>query len=269
MIRELEKARQFKAKLRAGKPCIGAQVALSDPGVVEIFGRAGFDWMVIDTEHAAHNTVTVRAMLQAAAHTDAVVLARPLRLDADEIRRFLDLGAQGILCPFLNMGEEAQQLVAACLYPPAGIRGYGPRRAAVYGFDADEYFQTVNEALLCIPIIESQQAVEGIEAIVSVEGIDGICIGPMDLSISLGIFKQFDHPRYLAAVEQMRWACRKHKKAIGTGTYSLEHAQQCISAGDQLVLAAGDDLFLAAESRRCLETLRAAGERRVAVPGSD
>ena len=268
MIRELEKARRLKAKLRAGKPRIGAQVTLSDPAVVEIFGRAGFDWMVIDTEHAAHNTVTVRAMLQAAAHTDAVVLARPLRLDADEIRRFLDLGAQGILCPFLNTGEEAKQLVAACRYPPAGIRGYGPRRAGVYGFDADEYFHTANDALLCIPIIESEQAVEGIEAIVSVEGIDGVHIGPMDLSISMGIFKQFDHPRYLAAIEKMRQACRKHKKAIGTGCYSLEHAQQCMAKGDRLLLAGGDDLYLASASR-CVETLRAAGGRSAAVPGRD
>ena len=98
MIRELEKAKKFKSKIAAGQPCYGAQIALSDPGIVEIFGRAGFDWLVIDTEHAANNTVTVRAMLQAGAHTDAAVLARPLRLDQDEVRRFLDLGAQGILC---------------------------------------------------------------------------------------------------------------------------------------------------------------------------
>ena len=124
MIRELEKARKLKQKLEAGKRCFGAQIFLTEPAVVEIFGRAGFDWLLIDTEHTANNTFTTRAMLQAAAHTDAVVLARPLRLDPDEIRRFLDLGAQGILCPFINTGEEARRLVEACRYPPAGIRGY-------------------------------------------------------------------------------------------------------------------------------------------------
>ena len=255
MIRELEKARKFKSKLAAGQQCYGAQIALSDPAIVEIFGRAGFDWLVIDTEHAANNTVTVRAMLQAAAHTEAVVLARPLRLDQDEVRRFLDLGAQGILCPFINTGEEARTLVQACRYPPAGIRGYGPRRAGVYGFDADEYFREANDALACIPIIESQEAVDKIEAIVSVDGIDGAVIGPLDLSISLGVYKQFEHAAYLAAIDQVRKACQKFKKAMGHGCYSIEHAKSCAAQRDALLLIGGDDAYLASESRRWMQAV--------------
>jgi len=257
MIRELEKARQLKAKLRTGAPCFGAQIALGDPAVAEIFGRAGFDWLVVDTEHSANNAVTLRAMLQAGAHTEAAVLGRPVRLDADEIRRFLDLGAQGILCPFVNTGEEARRLVEACRYPPVGIRGYGPRRAGVYGFDADEYFQHANEALVCFAIIEAESAVRNIDEIVSEDGIDGITIGPMDLSISLNVFKQFEHPTYLAAVDRVRSACHKAGKAMGTGCYSLEHARRCAKAGDSLLLVGGDDIFLANESRRWLEALRA------------
>src|SRR5262249_19813030 len=134
MIRELEKARQLKSKLKAGKVCLGAQLALSDPAVAEILGLAGYDWLIIDTEHSSNNPLVVKAMLQAAVLTSAVLLARPLRLDPDEIRRFLDLGSPGVLCPFINTSEEAQQLVRACRYPPAGIRGYGPRRASAYGF---------------------------------------------------------------------------------------------------------------------------------------
>jgi len=256
VIRELEKALRFKDKIRSGKPCLGAQVAMTDPAIVEILARAGYDWLVIDTEHSVHNTVSMRAMLQSAVHTDSLVLARPLRLDNDEIRRFLDLGAQGILCPFINTGEEAQQFVRACRYPPAGIRGYGPRRAGVYGFDADEYFKSANQSLICVPIIESQLGVENIEAIVSVDGIDGVTIGPMDLSISLGVFKQFDHPKYLGAVRQVTDACHKFGKAMGTGCYSLDHAKACVAARNVLVLAGGDDAFLAAESRRWLEVLR-------------
>lgn len=252
---ELEKARKFKARLRGGSSCLGAQLALSDPAVAEIFGRAGFDWLVVDTEHSSSNTLTMRAMLQAAAHTEAVVLARPLRLDPDEIRRFLDLGAQGILCPFINTGDEARRLVQACRYPPAGIRGYGPRRAGGYGFDADEYFAQANEVLVCVPIIESREGVDNIEAIVSVDGIDGINVGPMDLSISLNVFKQFDHPTYLGAIEKVRQACSKYGKAMGTGCYSLEHAQRCAAEGDVILLVGGDDIFLASESRRWLAAL--------------
>ena len=256
MIRELEKARKLKQKLEAGKRCFGAQIFLTEPAVVEIFGRAGFDWLLIDTEHTANNTFTTRAMLQAAAHTDAVVLARPLRLDPDEIRRFLDLGAQGILCPFINTGEEARRLVEACRYPPAGIRGYGPRRAGMYGFDGDEYFRDANMSLFCAPIIESKEAVENIEAIVGVDGIDAAVIGPFDLSISLGVFKQFDHTEYLRAVDRVRTACQKFRKAMGYGCYSLEHAKSCAAQGDALLLIGGDDVYLSAEARRWLDALR-------------
>ena len=255
MITELEKAKKLKAKMKAGEPCLGAQIALSDPIVAEIFGRAGFDWLIIDTEHAAHTDLTVRAMLQAAVHTPAVALARPLRLDADVIRHYLDLGSPGVLCPFINTGAEAELLVRASRYPPQGIRGYGPRRAAGCGFDIDEYMQTANDAMICLPIIESREAVQNIEEIVQVDGIDGVSVGPMDLSISLGMFRNFSDPVYVDAVERVRQACRKYRKAMGTGCYSLAHAVECRDQGDSLLLVAGDDGYLASESRRCLEAL--------------
>lgn len=256
MIPSLVKASAFKAKLQRGELCLGAQIALGDSAVAEIFGRAGFDWLVIDTEHSASNTLVVRAMLQAAEHTPAVALARPLRLDADEIRRFLDLGSPGVLCPFINNGKEAARLVEACRYPPAGIRGYGPRRAGAYGFDADEYFTEANAAMICIPIVESREAVGNIEEIVGTEGIDGVCIGPMDLSISLGCFKQFQSTSYVGAVERVREACKKYQKAMGTAGYSLDHAQQCAQQGVELLLVGGDDAFLASESARWVKMLR-------------
>ncbi len=256
MTPSLAKAIEFKKKLQRGDVCLGAQIALHDAAVAEIFGRAGFDWLVIDTEHTASGRLVVRAMLQATEHTPAVALARPLRLDADEIRRLLDLGSPGVLCPFVNNGEEAERLVQACRYPPAGIRGYGPRRAAMYGFDADEYFREANAAIICVPIIESRDAVENIEAIVATEGIDGVCIGPMDLSISLGRFKEFQSAEYLGAVERVRKACQKHKKAMGTASHSMEHAQRCVEQGVQILLVGGDDAFLASESARWLKALR-------------
>ncbi len=250
MIREIDKALHFKERLKRNEVCLGAQIALTDPTVVEIFGRAGFDWLVIDTEHSAQSSLTVQAMLQAAVATDAVALARPLRLDADEIRRFLDLGSPGVLCPFINNAAEARLLVSATRYPMTGIRGWGPRRAAMHGFDNAEYLERANEAMICIPVIESADAIENIDEIVAVEGIDGISVGPMDLSMSLGCFQQFTNPVYLEAVEKVREACARHGKAMGTGTYSGEHAASCIERGDSLLLVAGDDLFLTAEAKR-------------------
>ena len=256
MIRELEKAKKLKQRLQRGEVCLGAQLALSDPSIVELFGRAGYDWLLIDTEHSATNLLSVKNMLQAGVHSGAVVLARPLAFDADEIRRLLDIGSPGLVCPFINTGEEAQQLVRACRYPPAGIRGYGPRRAGMFGLDADEYFETANDCLVIFAIIESRKGIDNIEDIVSVDGIDGITIGPMDLSIDLGIFKQFEHPDYVEAVDRVRAACHKYGTAMGTGCYSMEHAAQCIAHGDPLLIVAGDDIMLAQEAKKVLSVLR-------------
>jgi 2-keto-3-deoxy-L-rhamnonate aldolase RhmA len=256
MIPELEKARKLKARLRQGEACYGAQIALMDPVVPEILGRAGFDWMVVDAEHAPHSSITIRAMLQAAVHTDAPLLARPLRLDPDQIRQYLDIGSPGVLCPFINTRQEAEILARACRYPPCGVRGYGPRRAGVFNFDADEYFQIANEGILCFPMIESTQALANIEDIVTVEGVDAVMIGPMDLSISLGIVGKFDDERYMAAEDKVRQACRKHGKIMGTACWSLEHAQKCAGLGDALLMVAGDDHFISNEARRTMSVLR-------------
>jgi 4-hydroxy-2-oxoheptanedioate aldolase len=113
--------------------------------------------------------------------------------------------------------------------------------------------------MICIPIIESSSAVHHIEDIVKVDGIDGVCVGPMDLSISLGVFKKFEDSVYLEAVDRVRKACRKFGKAMGSGCYSLDHALKCRELGDTLLLVAGDDGFLASESRRCLEAFGRAG----------
>jgi 4-hydroxy-2-oxoheptanedioate aldolase len=166
------------------------------------------------------------------------------------------VGSPGVLCPFINTGDEAIRLVQACRYPPSGIRGYGPRRADTYGLDADEYFGSANEAMICIPIIESQEAVKNIEDIVSVEGIDAVCIGPMDLSVSLGIPKEYGHFKYISAYERVRQACQIHKKVMGTACFSIDHAKRCAAEGDRLLLLGGDTSFLAAESRRWIEGMR-------------
>lgn len=256
MIAELEKARNLKRRIRRGEPCYGGQIALGDPVIAEIFGRAGYDWILVDAEHAPISPATMRSMLQAAVHTPATLLARSLRLDPDAIRHYLDMGSPGVVCPFINTREEAETLVRSCRYPPAGIRGYGPRRAGVFGFDADEYFSLANEAVLSVPMIESQQALDNIDAIVSVEGVDAVLIGPMDLSISLGIMGKFGDPRYSAAEDHVRQACKKHEKAMGTACYSLEHAHKCASLGDGLLMFGGDDHFIASEARRVIATLK-------------
>jgi 2-keto-3-deoxy-L-rhamnonate aldolase RhmA len=256
MIRELDKARALKQSLKDGRLVIGAQVELSDPAVVEILARAGYDVLVIDAEHSPHGAENMQAMLQAGVSGDAVVLARPLKLDPDLIRLYLDLGSPGVICPFIESREQAQLLVAACQYPPAGIRGYGPRRAGVYGFDAAEYFESANDSMLCIPIIESEVAVRQIDEIVAVPGIDAVCIGPVDLSISLGVPQHYESDQYRRAEATVREACKRHGKAMGTGAYSLQHASASRDAGDQFLLALVDDQALRERATSILAGLR-------------
>ena len=256
MTRELEKARLVKQRLRAGDVVLAAQIELNDPAVIEILGTTGFDLLVVDTEHSPHSPENVQAMLQAGMNGDAVVLARPMKLDAELIRLYLDLGSPGVLCPFIETAEQAALLVSACRYPPVGIRGYGPRRAGLYGTAAAEYFESANEAVLCVPIIESKTAVENIDGIVAVEGIDAVCIGPVDLSISLGVFNEYESEPYLKAFTAVEAACARHGKAMGTGAYSIEHAKACRDGGVQLLLTLVDDQALRAGALATVEALR-------------
>ncbi len=252
---ELEKARNLRSRLEAGHSCVGAQASLIDPTVMEIFGAAGFDWIAIDTEHGAHSPVSVRAMLQAAAHTGAVAIVRVLRLDGRDIGRMLDLGAGGILCPFIDTEENARALVAATRYPPEGTRSYGPRRAAGFGLEQTDYAALVREALICLAMIESTEAVANIAQIIAVDGITGVVIGPLDLSIDLGVPGEFSAAPYVAAIAKVREACRERGTPMGIGCASLEQAKEVVQPGDQLLLVGGDDLAIASEARRTVAAL--------------
>lgn len=260
MRSELAKAEQLRKNLVDGELVVGGQVTFTDPGVVEILGRAGYDFLAIDVEHSAHTLDTVRGLLVAGIGTDAVILVRPLRLDADEIRRYLDVGAAGILCPFIESEDDAAALVTACRYPPRGKRSYGPRRAAAYGYEADGYLDGSDAAVICIPIIESVRAVENIEGILSVDGIDAVSIGPADLSMSLGIFGEYEHADYIEALDRVREACADAGKVFGQGCYSLEYAEACRAKGDTFLMIGGDDLGLRLGAELSLAVKHRSGE---------
>ena len=254
---ELEKARALRAALDRGESCLGTQAALCDPTVMEILGAAGFDFVAIDAEHAAHSLVTLRAMLQAATHTGAVGIVRVLRLDVAEIGRLLDIGAGGILCPFINTEADARAFVSGCRYPPHGTRSWGPRRAAGFGLEAFDYESLALEAVICLAMIESEEAVTNIERIAAVDGITGVIVGPIDLSISLGARGDYESGRYLDAVSRVREACRAIGTPMGVGCYGLEQAEHFVEQGDQVLLVGGDDLAVASEARKIVTSVRA------------
>jgi 2-keto-3-deoxy-L-rhamnonate aldolase RhmA len=245
MLRALEKAKRLKDRMYAGEPVLGTQLALQDPASMEIFGRAGFDWASVDTEHSAQSLVTVQAMMQAALGWDVVPFVRPLIFDHDEIRRFLDIGASGLLCPFIETAEDAKRLVDACRYPPRGKRGWNPLRASAYHLSDDDYMAAYEESLIVLVIL-------------AVDGIDGVTVGPMDLSMDLGVFKQWDDPSYIKAVEQIRAGALATGKAHGSGVYDEESARRAIANKETILLTLSDTGVLGSGATKLGADLRSA-----------
>ena len=171
----------LKEKLKKGQPVIGTFVSLGHPDVTESLSRLGFDFLILDGEHAPMGLETMQMMMQAMNGSNCTPVVRPQWNDMVIIKRVLDIGAHGVLVPWVNAKEEAEYAVRACKYPPEGLRGCGPRRAAL--FDPD-YLKTANDEVLVVVQIETREAVRNIDDILSVKGIDACYIGPFDLSMS-------------------------------------------------------------------------------------
>jgi 2-keto-3-deoxy-L-rhamnonate aldolase RhmA len=252
---------RLKEKLEAGEVAIGAQVRFGSGAIAELFGLAGFDYVVIDSEHAPQNPVTVQGQLQALAGTDATGVVRLGKNDPDVMRVYLDMGAEGIVAPFVNTAQEAKTGADACRYPPRGTRGYGPSRAASFGLNAD-YARQADDEILYIPIIESAESVEHIDEILAVEGVDTFLIGPVDLSYSLGVPWQFEHQKFLDAIMKVAKAARTAKKPAGLGVYGdlndPEVFKRHMDNGFRLLLAGGDEWMLSAAARKLLEVFNEA-----------
>jgi len=204
----------LKEKLQKGESVIGAFVGLGHPDVTEVLSRAGFDWLLIDGEHAPLGIETMQTMMMAMNGSGCTPIVRPQWNDPVVIKRVLDIGAYGVLVPWVNSKEEAEAAVSACRYPPEGIRGYGPRRAS--RFDSN-YRETANEEVLVSVQIETQKALDNLEEIASVDGVDALFIGPWDLSnnMGFGVPPQWENPRFLGALEAVIKVCEDNGKAPG------------------------------------------------------
>lgn len=236
----------FKRGLQAGQPQIGLWSALPAPYVSELLAGAGFDWLLLDTEHTPTEVPQMLQQLQAVAgarsaavRTQAVV--RPASHDRVLIKRYLDIGAQTLLLPFVQSAAEARAAVESVRYAPQGLRGMGgSTRASNFGRDADYVAQAADE--ICVLVqVETAQALEQLEDIAMVDGVDGVFIGPADLSASLGYPGQASHPQVEATIDQALARIRACGKAPGILTLQAERAQACLDAG-ALFVAVGMDL---------------------------
>lgn len=233
----------FKAALARGELQIGLWSSLCSPIVAEIIGQSGFDWILVDTEHSPNEPPAVLAQLQALQAGTATPIVRPAWNDPVLLKRLLDIGTQAVLVPFVQNAEEAAKAVAACRYPPAGIRGITVSgRGSRYGRVPD-YLKRADAEICVLVQVETGEALAEIEAIASVDGVDGVFIGPADLSASLGHIGNPGHPEVQAAIKGAVERLAAVGKPAGILTPSEADARRYIEWGYRFV-AVGSDLGL-------------------------
>ncbi len=233
---------RFRSRLDGQETLLGVGITLTDPAVTEALA-ASVDFLWIDTEHTHLSYESVLAHLIAARSCGKPALVRVPTSDVGRIKPLLDIGADGIIVPQVRSAEEVRQVVAACRYPPLGTRGFGPRRAAGYGRTAGdaEYFAHANASVYVAVQIENRDALQDLDAIVAVPGLDSIALGPYDLSIALGYPGEIMHPEVRPALQKIITAARNAGKHVGTGLGpNTDLAQQLIRMGVQW-LQCGDD----------------------------
>lgn len=201
---------QAKNKLMDGQIALGAWNMIPHPNVAEIMAGEGFDWICVDMEHTAHDFQTLENIARAVKGSGKDLLVRLPSCDEVAAKKALDCGADGIIVPCVNTKEEAERAVAIAKYPPEGIRGASLARCTDYGRNFHGYFKGANDSVLVVIMLEHIDAVKNVDEILSVPGIDATFIGPYDLSSSMGLAGQLDHPEVLAAQKTLLDACIKH-----------------------------------------------------------
>ena len=222
----------IRRKVLDGYLMTGTFLNLGSALTAEIAGKAGFDWLLIDLEHGSGDFSELVHQLQAAGCTPAAPIVRIAWNEAPRFKRALDLGPAGIMVPYVNTADQARQAVEAMRYPPKGIRGVASlNRACGFGKSFEQYFATANDQLLTVVQIETRQAVEQAEAIAAVDGVDVLFVGPTDLSVSLGIARQFAHPEFRKALTKVVAACRNNGKAPGILLSDPEQVEPLLTEG--------------------------------------
>ena len=261
----LGRAARLRAKVRAGELTVGSWLTIGHPAVAEILARAGYDWIVIDLEHSALAISQVAELIRTIDLCGVSPLVRMTSNDRQQIKRVLDAGAHGIVVPMVNSRAEAEAAVAATRYGPEGSRGVGLSRAQGYGTSFVEYLAWQREGALVIPQIEHRDAVACLPEILQTPGVDGFIVGPYDLSCSLGIPGQFDHPAYLASMAEILEVGRRLKVPAGLHIVEPDGAalERTIAAGYTFIAYSVDFRMVDVAARHGIAVSRALQATRV------
>lgn len=252
---------RLKQQLSANQLTLGSWVTIGHQSVVEIMATGGFDWLCLDMEHSVIELTMAQHLI---GHIQAQGMQALVRVGKNEeviIKRVMDAGADGVIVPMVNSAEDARQAVDYVKYPPVGKRGVGLARAQRYGTGFDAYKEWLKDSSVVIAQIEHIRAVENIDAILQVPGIDGIMIGPYDLSGSMGMPGEYDKPEVQEAIHKVEEACKKYNKPLGFHVILPDHqlVQQKIDAGYRFLAFSLDFYFLGDKVRTEMHKLRNTG----------
>ncbi len=247
----------LKARWKAGKAAVNGWLAIPSGFSAEVMAQCGFDSVTVDMQHGVQD---YQSMIQCFQSMEKHPVARMVRVPWNEpgiIGKVLDGGAWGVIAPMINTREQAQAMVSSCRYPPMGTRSNGPIRHATYGVPSS-YQKIANDEVLVIPMIETQQALDNLEQILDVEGLDGIYVGPSDLAFSLGKTPQLDHEdkEILKIYERLIAECSKRGLYPGIHCGSAAYAARMINMGFRLTTIANDSGLMAKAALEAVATVR-------------
>lgn len=249
---------KLKERIRSGRATIGSWITLGHVGIAEIMANAGFDWLVVDLEHSVIAIDTAGDLIRVIDLCGVAPLVRLTSNHPDLIKRVMDAGAHGVVVPMVNCADDAARAIAAVHYAPEGVRGVGLARAQGYGVRFKEYFAWQKENAVVIVQIEHKDALDHLEEILTVPGVDGFIIGPYDLSCSMGIPGEFDHPDFIAAMERIRATGERLGVAAGLHIVEPDHDRlaQSLREGYRFIAYSVDIRLLDVGVRQGLQQFR-------------
>ena len=246
-----------KTKWRAGECVFGAWLSIPDGHAAETMAQIGFDYVCVDMQHGVIDYQAAVGMLRAIGTGDSMPFVRVPWNEPGIIGKVLDAGAYGVIVPMVNSRAEAEAAVAACRYAPEGRRSYGPNRVTYYA--GANYYDHANESIACIPMIETTTAIESLDDILSVPGVDAIYVGPADLSITLGLPPSVDNSgTFVEALDRIVAGCKAHGVVPGIHA-NAQLAATRVASGFRMITIASD---VGGMARAAAEDLRMAGESR-------
>ena len=248
---------KLKELFKAGKPIINSWLAVPSSFSAEVMASQGWDSLTIDMQHGIIDYPNAVSMLQAISTTETTPMARVNWNEPGQIMKILDAGCYGVICPMVSNRKEAENFIQACQYPPKGYRSFGPIRASIYG--GNDYAKQADNEVLKLAMIETKEALEKLDEILDTPNLDGIYIGPADLSLALDEEPGFDRPENTKAYKEILRILESAKKRnliAGIHNGTVEYAQKMIAKGFNLVTVGSDQRFMSSGAKNVVDTIK-------------